>query len=80
MKQLLPHLGWVLGLLFLVISAFVFPSPPYQDPTPEMRTLEASQIQLSERLAVAGLIFVASGALWLFARSLFRRFSRTTIT
>jgi hypothetical protein len=79
MRRFLPHLVWAVGLVVLVIAFFVGPGVPYQDPTPEMRALEARQIQLFDRLAMIGFLLVEMGVLWIAARWFTRRISGETV-
>jgi hypothetical protein len=80
MKRFLPHFVWLSGLLVVLIGIAVGPVVPYQDPTPEMRTLEARQEQRSQRVAITGLCLFAGGVLWGTSRWLMRRFSRRAVT
>lgn len=80
MKRLLPHFVWLSGLLVVLIGIAVGPGVPYQDPTPEMRAIEARQEQRSQRVAVSGLCLIAGGAVWGASRWLGRRFSRRAAT
>jgi hypothetical protein len=66
-KRLLPHLLWIGGLVLLFVAAHVGPGVPYQDPTPEMRALELKQMQSFDRFALAGLITLACGVIWLIS-------------
>jgi hypothetical protein len=77
MRQFLPHLVLLLGLLCLLVGALVGPGVPCQDPTPEMRALEAGQTELAERFIIASFALVAIGVLWLLIRWIARRFFGT---
>ncbi|PYJ81745.1 MAG: hypothetical protein DME22_20455 [Verrucomicrobia bacterium] len=80
MRRLLPYLIWLSGLLLLVIGVFVGPGVPYQDPTREMRTIEARQTRLGDSFMMAGLIVFASGVLWAVVAGFVRRGSRPNDT
>jgi hypothetical protein len=73
MNKSLPHLVWLIGLFIVFIGIVVGPGVPYQDPTPEMRALEARQMQRSERIALAGLCLFAGGIVWSGSHWLIRR-------
>jgi len=79
MKRFLPHFVWLSGLLVMLIGVADGPGVPYQDPTPEMRALEAKQKQRGQGLAITGVCLFAGGVLWGTSRWLTRRFSRRTV-
>ena len=79
MKKFLPHLVWLSGLLVVFIGIAVGPGVPYQDPTPEMRALEARQEQRSQSVVITGFYIFAGGVVWGTSRWLIRRFSRKAV-
>lgn len=60
----LPGVVRAAGLLLVVNSFFVGPGIPYQDPTDEMRLLEAAKEKRAETLMVAGFLIFFIGLIW----------------
>jgi hypothetical protein len=79
MKRFLPHLIWISGLLVMFIGLTLGPGVPYQDPTPEMRALEARQMQLCDSFLAVGFCLFVAGIIWAISRWIYRLFSRKTV-
>jgi hypothetical protein len=67
MRRFLPHIVWFIGLSLLAISVFVGPGVPYQDPTAEMRALEARQTRLGDGFMMVGFLIFHAGVIWAVA-------------
>src|SRR5712671_460705 len=74
MKRFIPHLLWLLGLMLLLVAAGKGSGAalPYQDPTPELLTVQRGQLQTAKIIASAGGILVIGGIVWIIGRR-FRR-------
>jgi uncharacterized membrane protein YdcZ (DUF606 family) len=74
MKRLFPHLLWSLGLVLLLIAAGKGSGAalPYQDPTPEVLTVQRGQLHTAKAIASGGGILVLAGIVWLIGRRMRR--------
>jgi hypothetical protein len=80
MRRFLPHIIWMIGLSLLVVGVIVGPGVPHQDPTPEMRALEARQTRLGDSIIMVGFLVFHAGVIWAVAAWSMRwRASRRTI-
>ena len=76
MKRFLPHVFCVIGLMLVVIGFAVGPGIPYPDPTPEIRLVVERKSERLAVLAIAGLLLIVTGGVWIVTRWLRRRFYR----
>ncbi len=70
MKRFIPHLLWLLGLILLLVAAGKGSGAalPYQDPTPELLSVQRGQLHAAKVIASGGGILVLTGVGWIIGR------------